>query len=127
MECRSIDAPKFFSPTHEWIQDEGSNIAKVGISNYAQDQLGEIVYCDLPGQGAAFTKGQTVCTLESVKAVGEVYTPMDGEVVEVNEALASKPNLVNESPEDEGWLIRLKYSGNFADLSKRWKDSDVSS
>ena len=99
----------------------------MGISNYAQDQLGEIVYCDLPGQGASFTKGQTLCTLESVKAVGEVYTPMDGEVVEVNEALASKPNLVNESPEDEGWLIRLKYSGNFADLSKRWKDSDVSS
>jgi glycine cleavage system H protein len=105
--------------------DEGQGIAKLGISSYAQDQLGEVVYCDLPSAGAKFTKGQTLCTLESVKAVGEVYTPMDSEVVAVNDELASKPNLVNESPEDEGWLLKLGYSGSFDVLSKQWKDAKL--
>lgn len=97
-------------------------MAKIGISQYAQDQLGEIVYCDLPSTGSNFVKGQTICTLESVKAVGEVYTPMDGEVLEVNESLSGQPNLVNQSAEDQGWLLKLKYSGSFADISKSWKD-----
>ena len=97
-------------------------MAKIGISQYAQDQLGEIVYCDLASTGSNFVKGQTICTLESVKAVGEVYTPMDGEVVEVNESLSGQPNLVNQSAEDQGWLLKLKYSGSFADISKSWKD-----
>ena len=82
-----------------------------------------MVYCDLPSTGSSFSKGQTLCTLESVKAVGEVYTPMDGEVVEVNSELESKPNLVNQSCEEEGWLLKLKYSGSFADVSKSWKDA----
>ncbi len=83
------------------------------------------MYCDLPSVGTRFTKGQTLCTLESVKAVGEVYCPMDSEVVEVNETLSSKPNLVNESSENDGWLVRLKYSGDFKALSKQWLDADV--
>jgi glycine cleavage system H protein len=118
-----IGSSKFFTPSHEWIQDEGKGIARIGISSFAQDQLGEIVYCDLPAQGSKFSKGQTLCTLESVKAVGEVYTPMDGEVVEVNGDLTSQPNLVNQSPEEEGWLLKLKFTGTFADLTKSWKDA----
>lgn len=82
-----------------------------------------MVYCDLPSVGSTFVKGQTLCTLESVKAVGEVYTPLDAEVVEVNSELESKPNLVNGSPEDAGWLLKLKYSGSFADISKTWKEA----
>lgn len=120
-----LDHAKRFTQTHEWIVDEGNNVAKVGISHYAQDQLGEIVYCDLPSCGTRFTKGQTLCTLESVKAVGEVYCPMDSEVLEVNEDLGSKPNLVNESPEDMGWLVKLKYTGDFGKISKVWLDADV--
>ena len=95
---------------------------RVGISAFAQEQLGEIVYCDLPAVGSSFVKGQTLCTLESVKAVGEVYTPIDGQVTEVNEKLSNQPNLVNLSPENEGWLIKLKFTGNLADFSKSWKD-----
>ena len=67
-------------------------------------------------------KGQTLCTLESVKAVGEVYTPMNGEVVGANELLSAQPNLVNQSPENDGWLLKIKYAGSFADFSRTWKD-----
>jgi len=96
---------------------------KVGISKYAQDQLGEIVYCDLPSVGTTFKKGQTLCTLESVKAVGEVYCPADGEVVSVNEDLSSQPSLVNQDPENNGWLLKLKFLGSFVDISKSLKDA----
>ena len=72
--------------------------------------------------GSSFSKGQTLCTLESVKAVGEVYTPMDGEVVEVNSDLANHPNLVNQSPESDGWLMKLRFNGSFSEFSKTWKD-----
>ena len=83
------------------------------------------MFCDLPAVGARFTKGQTLCTLESVKAVGEVYTPVDGEVVEINAELESSPNLVNQDSEDKGWLVKLKYadSTSFADISKSLKDA----
>jgi glycine cleavage system H protein len=84
-----------------------------------------VVFCDLPAVGAKFSKGQTLCTLESVKAVGEVYTPTDGEVVEINSELESSPNLVNQDPEDKGWLVKLKYSASssFSDISKSMKDA----
>jgi glycine cleavage system H protein len=112
-----------YTESHEWISDEGDKVVKVGISKYAQDQLGEIVYCDLPSTGKVFRKGQTLCTLESVKAVGEVYCPVDGEVIEVNEELSSQPSLVNQDPESEGWLLKLKYTtGSFDAISKAFKD-----
>jgi glycine cleavage system H protein len=114
-----------FTETHEWVEDEGDNVVRIGISQYAQDQLGEIVYCDMPPTGAAIQKNQTLCTLESVKAVGEVYCPVEGEVVESNPVLASEPHLVNQHPDDQGWLVRMKYEGSFSDISKRWKDAVV--
>ena len=81
------------------------------------------MYCDLPSNGSTFVHGQTFCTLESVKAVGDVYSPLDGEVIEINESLSSQPNLVNQEPESDGWLVKMKYTGSFPELSKKWKDA----
>ena len=115
---------KLYTQSHEWIQHEGNSIARMGISNFAQDQLGEVVYADLPSIGSTFSQGQTICTLESVKAVGEVYAPISSEVLEINEKLGDKPNLINESPEDEGWLLKLRFEGDFNSFSKKWMDSN---
>merc|ERR1712232_975377 len=87
-----------FAKSHEWFKSDGNGEAVLGISDFAQSQLGEVVYCDLPSEGAAFGAAETICTLESVKAVGEVYAPVDCEVVAVNESLSDEPALVNSSP-----------------------------
>ncbi|CAJ1408506.1 unnamed protein product [Effrenium voratum] len=84
----------------------------MGISDFAQGQLGEVVYCELPEVGAKFSAKDTVCTLESVKAVGEVYAPVDCEVTEVNTKLNDEPALVNSSPEEDGWLMKVTFSGD---------------
>merc|ERR1712087_232259 len=95
------------------------DVAVLGISDFAQGQLGEVVYCDLPDEGAKFSKQDTICTLESVKAVGEVYAPMDCEVVAVNETLSEEPANVNGSPEADGWLIKIKVTGDASELMDR--------
>merc|ERR1711948_243406 len=104
-----------FSKTHEWVKVDG-DVATMGISDFAQGQLGEVVYCDLPDEGATFSGKETICTLESVKAVGEVYAPVDCEVVEVNESLSDEPALVNSSPLEDGWLVKVKYNGETSGL-----------
>ena len=81
------------------------------------------MYCDLPAVGSALTKGQTLCTLESVKAVGEVYAPLAGSVVAVNTKLESTPNLVNQDPEADGWLVQIEYAGAFSSVSSGLKDA----
>eukprot|EP00929_Paragymnodinium_shiwhaense_P113991 TRINITY_DN822_c0_g1_i1.p1 TRINITY_DN822_c0_g1~~TRINITY_DN822_c0_g1_i1.p1 ORF type:complete len:187 (+),score=48.81 TRINITY_DN822_c0_g1_i1:86-562(+) len=96
-----------YTKTHEWLKADGT----MGISDYAQGALGEVVYCDLPSEGQTFKAQETLCTLESVKAVGEVYAPADCEVVAVNEKLADEPALVNSSCQADGWLVKLKLSG----------------
>jgi len=83
---------------------------------HAQDQLGEVVFCDLPSEGASFKAKETICTLESVKAVGEVYAPTDCEVIEVNGALNDEPALVNTSPMEDGWIVKVKVTGEAADM-----------
>merc|ERR1719356_2046752 len=88
-----------FAKTHEWVKTEGDT-ATIGISDFAQSQLGEVVYCDLPEEGATMKAKETLCTLESVKAVGEIYAPADCEVVAVNEKLSDDPSMVNSSPQD---------------------------
>jgi len=100
-----------FTKTHEWLGNDGDTFV-MGISEFAANALGEVVYCDLPSEGATFDAKDTICTLESVKAVGEVYAPAECEVVEVNEKLNEEPALVNSSAEGEGWLLRLKVSGD---------------
>jgi glycine cleavage system H protein len=96
-----------YAESHEWAKPEGDNM-RVGISDYAQDQLGDIVFVELPQVGDAFKKGDEFGTVESVKAVAELYMPMGGEIVSVNAALEDSPDLVNANPYGDGWLIEIK-------------------
>jgi len=95
--------------SHEWLKVEGDTVI-VGITDYAQDQLGEVVYVELPEVEAGFDSGDELGTLESVKAVSEYLAPVAGEVVEVNERLEDEPNLVNQDPYGDGWLVKMRGS-----------------
>lgn len=98
-----------YTREHEWVSVE-EDTGTVGITDYAQDQLGDIVYVDLPALGTKVSHMGKFGEIESVKAVSELYSPVSGEVVDVNVALADKPELVNESPYGEGWMIRVRLS-----------------
>jgi glycine cleavage system H protein len=104
-----------YGRSHEWVRTEGDAVV-VGITHYAQDQLGEVVYVELPEVGNAFAVGDELGTLESVKAVSEFLAPVAGEVLEVNERLADEPNLVNDDPYGDGWLVKLSGSAEGEDL-----------
>lgn len=95
-----------YTEEHEWLAVDGSTI-RLGITDFAQDQLGDIVYVDLPDVGAQLAKGDTFAEVESTKSVGEVYAPLEGVVSARNESLADTPELVNSDPYGEGWLIEL--------------------
>ena len=97
----------YFTKDHEWIRVEGDQ-ATVGISNHAQEQLGDIVFAEVPEAGRKLTKGQEAAVVESVKAASDVYAPVSGEVTEGNAALADDPSLINSDPEGAGWFFRLK-------------------
>ena len=103
-----------FTEDHEWLRVEG-DIATVGITDYAQEQLGDLVFVEVPEAGRAVTKGEEAAVVESVKAASEVYTPVSGEVTEGNDALEEDPALVNSSPEEEGWFFRMTV-GDKAEL-----------
>ncbi|MEM7665045.1 MAG: glycine cleavage system protein GcvH [Pseudomonadota bacterium] len=98
--------PRYFTDEHEWIDVEGDS-ATVGITDYAQEQLGDIVFVELPDVGAMVDKGKDAAVVESVKAASDVYAPISGEVTETNSALEDEPALVNSSPEEEGWFFRM--------------------
>jgi glycine cleavage system H protein len=98
-----------YAETHEWIRLDGET-ATIGITDHAQNELTDIVYVDPPNIGSAVAAGQAAAVVESVKAASDIYSPADGEVVEVNEALASNPALVNTSPYEDGWLFRIRLS-----------------
>jgi glycine cleavage system H protein len=100
-----------YSTEHEWVRrlDGGSRV-RVGITDYAQDALGDVVYVDLPAVGAAVTSGEAVGELESTKSVSEMYAPVAGTVAAVNESLADQPQLLNEDPYGEGWLCEIEMS-----------------
>ena len=98
-----------FTRDHEYV-DGGPDSATVGISEHAQGQLGDIVFVDLPQVGAKFKKGDAAAVVESVKAASDVYAPVSGEVVAVNDKLVDSPSLVNEAAQGEGWLFKLKLS-----------------
>lgn len=99
-----------YTEDHEYVMHEGSEegTVKIGINDYAQDQLGDIVFVELPEEGDRFDKGDAFGTVESVKAVAELYIPISGEVVAINSVLEDLPELVNTSPYGEGWMIRVK-------------------
>ena len=98
-----------FTQDHEYIRIDGET-GIVGISNYAQEQLGDIVFVELPSVGKVFKKGDEAAVVESVKAASEIYAPVSGEVVEINEALSAEPGLVNTDPENGGWIFKLKIA-----------------
>ena len=99
-----------FLASHEWIRLIDDNVVVVGISDHAQDQLGDVVFVELPSIGDSVVSGDEAAVVESVKAASEVYSPFTGEVVEVNEALEGNPELVNSSPYEDGWFFKLKVS-----------------
>ena len=96
----------YFSQDHEWI-DVAGNVGTVGITDYAQGQLGDITFVELPAVGTALKKGDAPCVVDSVKAASDVYAPVGGTVTEANDALEAEPELVNTDPEKSGWLFRL--------------------
>ncbi|HSL83784.1 MAG TPA: glycine cleavage system protein GcvH [Thermoanaerobaculia bacterium] len=98
-----------YSRDHEWVRVEGDTCV-LGITEYAQEELGEIVFVELPDVGQSFHTTEEVGTIESVKAVAEVFTPVSGEVVEVNGALEDEPELVNDDPHGDGWLVKLRIA-----------------
>ncbi len=95
-----------FTEDHEWIRVEG-NVATVGITDYAQEQMGDVVFVELPDAGKALEKGKEAAVVESVKAASEIYAPLDGEVTEANEALTDDPSKVNGDPQGEGWFFKM--------------------
>ena len=97
-----------FLDSHEWIKVDDNRIVIVGISDHAQSELGEVVFVELPGIGDEFIQGDEAAVVESVKAASELYTPLSGEVVEVNDALEENPELINTSPYEEGWFFKMK-------------------
>ena len=98
-----------YTDDHEWAKKNG-DVVRMGISDYAQDQLGDIVFVELPEVGSSFDQGEEFGTVESVKAVSELYMPIGGEVTAINDALADAPELVNSDPYDGGWMMEIKAS-----------------
>jgi glycine cleavage system H protein len=99
-----------YAASHEWARDEGDGTVTVGISDHAQDSLGDVVYVELPEIGATVSAGEEAGVVESVKAASDIYTPVSGEVVAINEALEDAPETINGSPYDDGWFFKVKMS-----------------
>ncbi len=108
-----------YTREHEWVRVE-DDVCVLGITEFAQHELGEVVFVELPEVGQVFDTGDELGTIESVKAVAEIYTPVAGEVVEVNESVSDDPELLNEDPHGEGWLIKIRFSSasDLKDLMK---------
>lgn len=100
---------RYFTEEHEWVEVEGT-VATVGITEYAQAQLGDVVFVDVPVEGKQFDKGDEAAVVESVKAASDVYSPVSGTIVEGNDVLADEPALVNTDPEGDGWFFKLELS-----------------
>lgn len=99
-----------YNESHEWLRDNGDGTATIGISEYAQDALGDVVFVELPKVGRVLNKKETFGVVESVKAASDLYSPVSGEVLEVNESLNSSPETINTSPYENGWIMKVKVS-----------------
>lgn len=106
----SVPADLLYTDTHEWVRIEGDE-AVIGITQFAQEQLGDLTFVDLPAVGDTLATGQEMGSVESVKAASELYSPLAGAVSAVNDALSGAPELVNQSPYTDGWMVRVKLSG----------------
>lgn len=105
----NIPTDLLYSASHEWIRVEG-DVATLGISDFAQSELGDVVYVDLPNIGRVVSAGETIGSVESVKTVSDIYAPVSGEIVEANEALGSQSELVNSDPYGKGWMVKIRLA-----------------
>ncbi|MGY8720178.1 MAG: glycine cleavage system protein GcvH [Verrucomicrobiia bacterium] len=99
-----------YAKSHEWVKDAGDGVVVIGISDYAQESLGDITYVEVPGVGDNLAVGDVFGVVESVKAASDLYAPIGGEVIEVNEALEATPETVNQSPYGDGWIMKIKVA-----------------
>jgi glycine cleavage system H protein len=104
----SIPADLKYTREHEWIKDNGDGTVTIGITDFAQSELGDIVFVELEPEGTEISKNDTFGTVEAVKTVSDLYAPVDGEIVEVNETLEDEPELVNDDPYGDGWMVKVK-------------------
>ena len=118
-----VPADRSYSKDHEWARGQDDGIICIGITEFAQHELGDVIYVELPKQGANVTQHTQIGEIESVKAVSDLFAPVSGEVVEINAAVVSAPELVNEDPYDKGWLLKVKPAdqaelGNLLDAAQ---------
>ncbi|GAB2712052.1 glycine cleavage system protein GcvH [Halomonas garicola] len=111
-----VPANIHYAESHEWVQDNGDGTVTVGISDHAQESLGDVVFVELPEVGQTLAKGDEFGVIESVKAASDLYAPISGEVVEVNEDLEDAPESVNESPYEDGWIMKVRLDGDIEGL-----------
>ncbi|KJR21330.1 glycine cleavage system protein H [Vibrio navarrensis] len=105
-----MDKTLKFTDSHEWVRDNGDGTVTIGISEHAQELLGDVVFVDLPELQAEFEAGDSFSLVESVKAASDIYAPVTGEIVEVNEELSDSPELINEEPYEGGWIAKIKMA-----------------
>lgn len=108
----NIPADLMFTSSHEWVRDEGDDTVTIGITDHAQELLGDLVFVELPDIGDVIETGGEAGVVESVKAASDIYSPVTGEVIEINEDLVDSPELVNEQPYDNGWIYKIKLSNS---------------
>lgn len=106
----NIPADLMFTSSHEWVKDEGDDTVTIGITDHAQELLGDLVFVELPEIGDVIETGGEAGVVESVKAASDIYSPVSGEVIEINEDLVDSPELVNEQPYDNGWIYKMKLN-----------------
>jgi glycine cleavage system H protein len=107
-------AERYYTETHEWVEVDG-DVATIGITNFAQSQLGDVVFLELPSVGRMLESGDSFGVVESVKAASDLYSPVAGTVVEVNESLSENPETVNRDPYAAGWLIKVRLNGDLGE------------
>lgn len=120
-----INSKYLYTESNEWIEVKG-NVARVGIDDYSQNEFGEIVYVDLPKLGQEYSKDDEICVIESVKTASDIYSPLSGKVVKVNEELVNNPKLINESCYTKGWIFEIEISNN-KELSNLLKPEEYKS
>ncbi len=101
-----------YASTHEWLDVQEPGVATIGVSDFAQSQLGDLVYVELPEVGASIAAGSECAVIESVKAAGDIYSPVSGEIVAINEGLIDNPELISDLPYEDGWLFKVQMSDN---------------
>jgi len=106
-----------YAATHEWVRLMGDDLIEVGLTDYAQESLGDVVYVELPEVGSSVSAAQKCCAVESVKAASDIYAPLSGEIIEVNLALDENPELINQGPYDKGWMFRIRCA-DVSDLDR---------